>query len=75
MQIDNVGGIAPERLAGVADQLARLGTIGDLLAWARSAPAMFASSGVLTDVVVQDEFAHDIVVALATGVVVVLGAT
>jgi hypothetical protein len=75
MQIDNVGGIAPERLADVADQLARLGTIGDLLAWARGEPAKFASSGVLTDVVVQDELTHDIVVALATGVVVVLGST
>ena len=53
----------------------RPSNVGQLLEWAKAEPALFAAPGVLGDVVYQDEFTHDLVVPMTTGLVVVYSST
>jgi len=71
MRIENPCGLPDTRLAVIASDARQSTTVGQLLAWGRKHPALFASAGVLSDVVVQDEFTHDVVVALTNGLVLV----
>jgi hypothetical protein len=75
MHLDNPFGLSEARIAPIADAAARCASAGRLLDWGREAPELFASPGVLTDVVVQDEFTHDIVVGLSNGLVLVFDST
>ena len=75
MRIDNPCGLSESQIADVAPETTRLSTTGQLLALGRQKPSLFASPDILTNVVVQDEFTHDVVVALASGVVLVYDST
>jgi len=73
--IDNPCRLSEDRVARLLGTADRVTTVGELLAWGRRAPDLFSSQGVLTDVVVQDEFTHDLVVGLTDGLVLVYGST
>jgi hypothetical protein len=74
MELHNPCNLPDSRLAVVADAGLPT-TVGQLLEWARSQPARFSAPGVFSDVVVQDEFTHDVVVGLTNGLVLVYGST
>lgn len=58
-------------LAGTLVEVRALETLGDLVGWcARQEPRL-----AIHDVVVQDEYTHDVVVALPGGAALVLDAT
>jgi hypothetical protein len=73
--LDNPLGLPEAHLAPIAEAAVRCRSAGRLLEWGREAPELFASPSVLTDVVVQDEFTHDIVVQLSKGIVLVYDST
>lgn len=75
MRIDNPCNLPEDRLAAIANQASQPTTLGQLLAWGRQQPERFASPGVLSDVVVQDEFTHDVVVVLSNQLVLVYDST
>jgi hypothetical protein len=64
-----------EQFRSIAELAGQRTTVGELLEWAREEPQRFLTPGVLTDVVVQDEFTHDVVVQVAGGVVLVYDST
>lgn len=75
MQIDNPNGLPDDRLSAVIDIATRSTTVGQLLELGRTEPTLFKSAGVLSDVVVQDEFTHDVVVCLTDDLVLVYDST
>lgn len=75
MKIENPCGLPDARVAEIAREAIQVTTVGQLLAWGRKQPDVFASVGVLSDVVVQDEFTHDVVVALTNGLVLAYDST
>ena len=75
MVIENPCGLPKDRFASVAASAVGRTTVGHLLAWAREIPALFSTPGVLTDVVVQDEFTHDVVVKLSNDLILVYDST
>jgi hypothetical protein len=75
MRVENPCGLPEDRLAVITNDAAQSTTVGQLLEWGRKHPALFASAGVLSDVVVQDEFTHDVVAALTNGLVLVYDST
>lgn len=75
MTIDNPCNLPAAQLASLADEAAQPASVGQLLQWGRRDPALFVSPGVLSNVVVQDEFTHDVVVALTNGLVLVYDST
>jgi hypothetical protein len=74
MTFHNPCNLPDNRLADIAAAL-RPATVGQLLEWARLQPTLFSAPGVLSDVIVQDEFTHDVVVGLTNGLVLVYGST
>ena len=75
MTVDNPSGLPEMQFATIAEDARGHSTVGQLMAWSRKVPALFLSPGVLSDVVVQDEFTHDVVVALTNGLVLVYDST
>ena len=75
MRVDNPSDLPEERLASVLEAARQPSTVGQLLDWGRREPTLFRSPGVLSDVVVQDEFTHDVVVNLANGLALVYDST
>ena len=75
MTINNPCGIEADRIAPLVGRADQVASVGELLSWARREPALFSSRGVLSDVVVQDEFTHDVVVALTSGLVLAYEST
>jgi hypothetical protein len=54
-------GLAPEELAAMAAVVGEHRTLADVLAWGRAQ----APPRTVADIVTQDEYTHDVVVALA----------
>jgi hypothetical protein len=75
MTSENPGNLTQEQFESIATPAARRTTVGQLLDWGREEPHLFLSQGTLTDVVVQDEFTHDVVVKLSSGLVLVYDST
>ena len=75
MRVDNPSGLPADRLSSVIDTATAAATVGQLLDWGRREPSLFQSAGVLSDVVVQDEFTHDVVVCLTNDLVLVYDST
>jgi hypothetical protein len=75
MTIDNPCGLPDASFEAISADASGQTTVGQLLSWGRRVPALFSSPGILSDVVVQDEFTHDVVVALTNGLVIVYGST
>jgi hypothetical protein len=75
MVTENPCGLPEERFASVAANAVGRTTVGHLLEWGRENPALFSNLGVLSDVVVQDEFTHDVVVNLSNDLVLVYDST
>ena len=54
--VSGVGAVAPELVAAVANEVGRLLTLADVLAWARDV----VPARQVEEIVTQDEYTHDI---------------
>jgi hypothetical protein len=59
----------------IAGEFSSLETLSAVIAWGRAHPDRVASRTVIADVVLQDEFSHDALVPLSTGLTIVFGST
>jgi len=64
-------GLAPGALAALAKDVAPLGTLADVVAFCAARTPRAA----IADVVIQDEYTHDVVVTLGDGRALVFDAT
>ena len=60
MQVTDRAGVPPDELAALATALAVLTTLQDVVRWT------FGTHREILDVVIQDEFTHDVVVTWGT---------
>ena len=61
MRIVNRGGFSPNRMANLAAEVPHQENLKEMMAWAFANQKHFTSK-VVTDVIVQDEFTHDVIV-------------
>ena len=75
MNVINRAGLSPARLAEVGGELSGQHNLNDVLRWASGRPAGEFVPTVVAEVVVQDEFTHDVVVPWRDGLVLVYDTT
>lgn len=75
MSVRNHAGLSPEQLARVEGAVAAHRTLQDVLSWGLSQPPGAVHPQVISDVVIQDEFSHDVIVPWRDGLVLVYAAT
>jgi hypothetical protein len=75
MRIRNRAGLTGSELAAIEAELGDQRTLADVIKWASSQPAGKMSPRIIADVVVQDEFTHDIFVPWGERLMLVFGAT
>jgi len=73
-RVANRAGLSPARLARVESELPRHRTLQEMMAWGLAQPAGACLPRVVAEVVVQDEYTHDLVVPWR-GLFLVYGAT
>jgi len=67
--------LTSEQFAQVASDLAGHRTLTDVLNWGFKQPKGRVLPQVVADVIVQDEYSHDVIVPWSNGLVVVYGTT
>lgn len=75
MRVVNKAGLAPEQLAAVERELAGQQNLNDVMKWAASRPRGTFTPSVVADVIVQDEFTHDVIVPWRDRLVLVYDTT
>ena len=75
MTVSNAAGIFPDEFARIELELAGHSSLSDVLHWSDRQPAGDLLPQVIADVVVQDEFTHDVIVPWRDGLVLVYDAT
>ena len=75
MRILNHANLSAQTIAEIEAQLADQENLKDVMNWALSHPAGTFTSQVVADVIVQDEFTHDVVVPWREGLVLVYDTT
>ena len=74
MRVENHAELAATLIAEIEAQLPDQQNLQDVMIWALSNPGSFTSQ-VVSDVIVQDEFTHDVVVPWRDGLVLVYDTT
>jgi hypothetical protein len=75
MRVLNHANLSRETVANIAEELSAQDNLKDVMAWAFSySPGTFITS-VVSEVIVQDEFTHDVVVPWRDGLVLVYDTT
>ena len=74
MRLVNQSKLAAERITDLEAAIPTLESLHDLMKWALSNPREFVPQ-VVADVIVQDEFTHDVVVPWRAGLVLVYDTT
>ena len=75
MRVLDHANLSPHRLAEIEDELRDQQNLKDMMTWALSYPQGTFRPQVVADVVVQDEFTHDVVVPWRNGLVLVYDTT
>ena len=75
MRVLNHANLSPEIVADIARELSAQENLKDLMAWAFSYPPGTFISSVVAEVIVQDEFTHDVIVPWRDGLVLVYDTT
>jgi hypothetical protein len=75
MRILNHANLSAQAIAEIEGELPDQENLKDLMNWALSYPAGTFISQVVADVIVQDEFTHDVVVPWREGLVLVYDTT
>ena len=74
MRVTNQCDLTPDKLQEIQVALPHQENLKDMMAWAFSSPRDFEPT-VVVDVVVQDEFTHDVIVPWRDGLVLVYDTT
>ena len=75
MQVLNHANLPSEVVADIAAKLSSQENLKDVMAWAFSQPPGTFISAVVSEVIVQDEFTHDVIVPWRDGLVLVYDTT
>ena len=75
MHVVNHANLSPDVVADIASKLAGQENLRDMMSWALSSRAGTFIPLVVADVIVQDEFTHDVVVPWRDGLVLVYDTT
>ena len=75
MRVLNHANLSPQRLAEIESELRDQQNLKDMMSWALSYPQGTFWPQVVADVVVQDEFIHDVVIPWREGLVLVYDTT
>ncbi len=75
MRVLNYANLLPEELAEIERELSNQQNLGDVMRWALAHPAGTFIPSVVANVVVQDEFTHDVIVPWRDNLVLVYDTT
>lgn len=75
MRIVNHANLSAERLATIESQLPEQRTLLDVFNWGRGKESGALAPGVVAEVIIQDEFTHDVIVPWRDGLVLVYDTT
>jgi hypothetical protein len=75
MRLLNQANLSPQTIAEIEAQLSDQENLKDVMTWALSSPSGTFIPQVVADVIVQDEFTHDVVVPWREGLVLVYDTT
>ena len=75
MRLLNQANLSPQTIAEIEAQLSDQENLKDVMTWALSSPSGTFIPHVVADVIVQDEFTHDVVVPWREGLVLVYDTT
>ena len=75
MRVFNHANLSPQQLAAIADELRGQQNLNDVMRWALSDETGAFLRSVVSDVVAQDEFSHDVVVPFRGNLVLVFDTT
>jgi len=75
VKVNNVAELKPDLVIQIESELAAHRSLQDVLNWSKSQPAGALMPQVIEDVVIQDEFTHDIIVPWRDGLVLVYDTT
>jgi hypothetical protein len=75
MQVTNRANLSSEQLAQIESEFGAHRTLTEILNWGLRQPAGSVHPQIISDVIVQDEYSHDVIVPWRDGLVVVYGTT
>jgi hypothetical protein len=75
MKVSNHANLSTEQRAQVASELADHRTLTDVLNWGLRQPQGTVLSQIVAEVIVQDEYNHEVIVPWRDGLVIVYGTT
>ena len=75
MRVVNHAGLSPEQLASIERELSGQQNLNDVMKWALAQPRGTFIPSVVAEVVVQDEFTHDVIVPWREPLVLVYDTT
>jgi hypothetical protein len=75
MRVTNHANLSSDAVADIAADLSGQENLKDVMSWALSSPSAVFIPSVVAEVIVQDEFTHDVVVPWRDGLVLVYDTT
>jgi hypothetical protein len=75
MRVLNHANLSPETVADIAEEISAQENLKDVMAWALSQPPGEFIPSVVAQVIVQDEFTHDVIVPWRDPLVLVYDTT
>ncbi|HYW69595.1 MAG TPA: hypothetical protein VE961_01085 [Pyrinomonadaceae bacterium] len=75
MRVLNHANLSADAVAQIANDVSGQENLKDVMSWALSAPPGMFIPSVVSEVVVQDEFTHDVIVPWRDGLVLVYDTT
>jgi hypothetical protein len=75
MRVINHANLEPEEIAQIESELSGQQNLNDVMKWALSHPNGIFIPSVVAQVIVQDEFTHDVIVPYRDGLVLVYDTT
>lgn len=75
MRVVNHANLSPEQIAQLESDLSGQQNLNDVMKWALASPKGVFIPSVVANVIVQDEFTHDVIVPWRDGLVLVYDTT
>jgi hypothetical protein len=75
MRVVNHANLSPEEIARIEGELSEQQNLSDVMKWALSHPKGVFIPSIVANVIVQDEFTHDVIVPYRNGLVLVYDTT
>jgi len=75
MRVLNHAQLSSDAIANIETELSRQENLKDVMSWALSFPSGTFIPSIVSEVIVQDEFTHDVVVPWRNGLVLVYDTT